>query len=65
MPRTDDLYKLPQDLPVPVDDGACNHLAGTRLPSIALMSTSGHVVDLSTLVGRTVVYCYLAPAGLT
>ena len=58
MPRTDDLYELPNDLPVPVDDGACNHLASTRLPSIPLMSTSGHTVDLSTLIGRTVVYCY-------
>lgn len=58
MIRTDDLYELPKDLPVPVNDGACNHLAGTRLPSIQLMSTSGHIVDLSTLDGRTVVYCY-------
>jgi peroxiredoxin len=26
------LYELPADLPVPVDDGACEHLVGRRLP---------------------------------
>ncbi len=58
MPRTDNLYELPADLPVPVDDGACNHLWGMRLPSVPLMSTGGRLVDLAGLPGRTVVYCY-------
>lgn len=31
--------ELPRDLPVPVDDGACNHLLEEALPSIALPST--------------------------
>ncbi len=26
-----DIYALPDDLPVPVDDGACDHLIGLRL----------------------------------
>ena len=51
-------YELPADLPVPIDDGACNHLPGLRLPSIALMSTTGQMVDPSKLQGRVVVYCY-------
>jgi peroxiredoxin len=51
-------YELPADLPVPIDDGACDHLPGLRLPSIPLMSTSGQTVDLSSLQGRVVVYCY-------
>jgi peroxiredoxin len=51
-------YELPDDLPVPQDDGAADHLPGMRLPPIPLASTSGEVVDLSTLPGRTVVYCY-------
>lgn len=51
-------YELPDDLPVPEDDGAADHLSGMRLPPILLASTSGEVVDLSTLPGRTVVYCY-------
>jgi peroxiredoxin len=57
--RTDNIYTLPTDLPVPVDDGACAHLPGMRIPSLALPSTAGRLVDLaeiSTL--RTVVYCY-------
>jgi peroxiredoxin len=50
--------ELPSDLPVPIDDGACDHLAGRRLPSLALPATTGPAVDLSTLPGRTVVYAY-------
>ena len=49
---------LPPDLPVPVDDGACAHLAGMRVPSIALASTDGSTVELEALKGRTIVYCY-------
>ena len=45
-------------MPAPQDDGACDHLPGMRLPSISLMSTAGGSVDLSTLKGTTVVYCY-------
>jgi peroxiredoxin len=58
MARQDNLYELPQDLPIPIDDGACNHLQGMQLPSIPLMSTTGRVVDLAKISGRTVVYCY-------
>ena len=58
MARIDDLYTLPPDLPVPIDDGACNHLPGMRLPSVPLVSTAGDMVDLAALPGRTVVYCY-------
>ena len=49
---------LPDDLPVPQDDGGARHLTGMRLPSLALPSTSGAAVDLSQLKGRTVVYVY-------
>jgi peroxiredoxin len=58
MSRTDNLYELPKNLPVPLNDGACDHLAGLRLPSVELLSTAGRKVDLSTLSGKTVVYCY-------
>jgi len=58
MPRQDNLYELPKNLPVPQDDGACAHLAGSRLPAVPLRSTGGVSVDLSRLAGRTVVYCY-------
>jgi peroxiredoxin len=56
--RSDNLHELPKDLPVPQDDGACAHLAGMRLPRVALASTGGRSVDLSALKGRTVVYIY-------
>jgi peroxiredoxin len=52
------LQELPEDLPVPTDDGAADHLPGTLIPPLSLMSTAGETVDLSALQGRTVVYCY-------
>jgi peroxiredoxin len=49
---------LPPNLPVPEDDGAARHLAGMRMPSVALAATDGTRVDLGRLAGRTVVYIY-------
>jgi peroxiredoxin len=49
---------LPDNLPVPQDDGATRHLTGMRLPDIALTATDGTTVNLSRLKGRTVVYVY-------
>jgi peroxiredoxin len=53
-------YNLPENLPVPVDDGACDHLIGLPLPlpSVQLRSTTGGDVDLSRLMGLSVVYAY-------
>jgi peroxiredoxin len=53
-----DGYAVPEGLPVPRDDGACEHLPGLSLPSVPLKSTSGERVDPSTLAGTVVVYCY-------
>jgi peroxiredoxin len=58
MARSDNLYELPNNLPVPQDDGACAHLTGVRVPAVLLRSTAGGMVDLSRLSGRTIVYCY-------
>ncbi len=58
MPRSDNLYELPENLAAPVNDGACDHLPGMRLPSVPLRSTAGRMVDLAAISGRTVVYCY-------
>lgn len=58
MPGADNLHELPEGIPVPADDGACDHLPGMRLPPVALPATSGGPVDLSSLPGRTIVYCY-------
>ena len=56
--RSDNIQELPKDLPVPQDDGACDHVEGMRLPGVALQSTGGRQVDLSSLKGITVVYVY-------
>jgi len=53
-----DLSKLPDDLPVPVDDGACAHLPGTRIPSVPLTATTGEIVNLGALPGTVVAYVY-------
>jgi peroxiredoxin len=58
MTTAHDPTALPQDIPVPQDDGAARHLTGKKLPSIALMATDGTRVDLSAILVRTVVYIY-------
>lgn len=58
MSREVTLNELPDDLPVPEDDGACNHLHGMELPEVSLRSTDGRDIHLAGLPGRTVIYCY-------
>jgi peroxiredoxin len=52
------LSELPEGIPTPLDDGACDHLPGMRPPPVTLLSTSDELVDLSSLPGITVVYGY-------
>jgi peroxiredoxin len=56
----DDFTKLPANLPVPMDDGECDHLLGMVMPSIFLPSTHGDQVDLSRhgVLPRTILYLY-------
>src|SRR5438067_13871733 len=58
--RSDDLYSLPKDLPVPTDDGAAGHLPHAMVPPIGLPSTRGRTVVLAdeSQRGRVVVYAY-------
>jgi peroxiredoxin len=49
---------LPPNIPAPQDDGGARHLAGMRLPDLALPATAGAAVNLAKLKGRTVVYIY-------
>ena len=50
---------LPEGLPAPEDDGACDHLPGKPAPAMSLPATDGGRVDLSAPhPGRTVVYAY-------
>jgi peroxiredoxin len=57
-PGTHNPAFLPPDIPIPQDDGAARHLAGMKLPDLALAATSGPMVNLSKLNGRTVLYIY-------
>lgn len=50
--------ELPPDLPVPIDDGATNHLIGMTLPNISLKSTRGDLINLGSIRGKLVIYCY-------
>jgi peroxiredoxin len=58
MSQAQNYLDLPEDLPVPQDDGAAKHLTGMQLPRLALAAMDGSKVDLSRLKGRTVVYAY-------
>src|SRR5665647_3321444 len=57
-PGTHNPNVLPPNIPIPQDDGAAAHLAGMKLPDLALPATGGAAVNLSKLNGRTVVYIY-------
>lgn len=51
---------FPEDLPVPVDDGAADHLVGLAVPSIALPATNGEDVNLRDASSgcRLVIFAY-------
>jgi peroxiredoxin len=54
-----DFTSLPDDLPVPIDDGAANHLPGTPMPAVTLTSTADERVHLADFgAGRTIIYIY-------
>ena len=53
-----DLHTLPANLPVPQDDGACDHLPGKVLPALSLISTAGEAVLISAYAGTLVIYFY-------
>jgi peroxiredoxin len=56
---TSDPTALPDDLPVPVDDGAAAHLPGRELPALSFPATSGTTIDLrEASAGTLVLYLY-------
>jgi peroxiredoxin len=52
------IYVLPDDLPAPVDDGACDHLEGLPVPSLTLDSSMGPVSLRELAVDLAVLYVY-------
>jgi peroxiredoxin len=53
------IYTLPEGLPIPVDDGAVDHLPGMAVPELTLDSSQGRV-DLREL-GAELAVLYLYP----
>jgi peroxiredoxin len=53
-----DPLALPDDLPVPEDDGAADHLPGAAVPALALPASDGSSVRLGEVRGRAVVFAY-------
>ncbi len=51
------LAKLPSDLPIPEDDGACDHLLNAHLPDLGLVTTDNTTVNFS-LLNLVVIYLY-------
>ncbi|NBD32547.1 MAG: redoxin family protein [Cyanobacteria bacterium] len=52
-----DLEQLPNDIPIPKDDGGCDHLVGLEMPNVTLPATNG--VEVSRFEsGLTVLYAY-------
>lgn len=52
------LQELPDDLPVPQNDGQADHLMGLTLPDLFLPSTAGDPLSLSSLTGTCVLFFY-------
>lgn len=52
------LNALPEDLPIPEDDGLTDHLKGMTLPHISLDATNGKSINLGDIKGKLVIYCY-------
>lgn len=52
------LNSLPDNLPIPLDDGACRHLMGQLIPNIALKSTNHDLINPSKINGWVAIYCY-------
>lgn len=57
-PPPDVIFSIPVDLPIPVDDGACEHLENMRIPNVSLWSTDDQEINLSSLSGWNVIFCY-------
>ena len=57
-PPPDVIFSIPVDLPIPLDDGACEHLENMLLPDVSLWSTNDQEINLSGLSDWNVIFCY-------
>jgi peroxiredoxin len=54
----DVLRSIPAELPIPLDDGACEHLENMQMSDVSLWSTDDQEINLSLLSGWNVIFCY-------
>ncbi len=52
------LDSLPENLPIPLDDGAASHLINIKLPKTRLLATNGEIINLGSILGYLVIYIY-------
>jgi peroxiredoxin len=58
-----DLTKIPEGLPIPIDDGACNHLFKISIPEIILRTTSDRSVNLNELTKKPTIFFFYPRTG--
>lgn len=52
------LEQIPENLPIPEDDGACEHLTGMKVSDIHFRSTAGMTINIANQNVYTVIYVY-------
>ncbi len=59
----DNFYSLPDNLPIPIDDGACNHLTGLKLPSLELKATDNRIINIAECAQQPTVFFFYPRTG--
>tara|TARA_Y100000590_G_scaffold341913_1_gene390247 strand:+ start:278 stop:832 length:555 start_codon:yes stop_codon:yes gene_type:complete len=53
------LNNFPSNLPIPKDDGACDHLINQAIPSISLFNQDGNLLELKRYdTFKIIIYCF-------
>ena len=52
------ITSLPENLPIPKDDGAAKHLLYSNLPKITLHATNRELINIGSISGCLVLYVY-------
>jgi peroxiredoxin len=58
-----DLYTLPENLPIPRDDGACLHLVNASIPAIVLETTRNRIINLEEITKTPTVFFFYPRTG--
>lgn len=52
------LSTLPDNSPVPIDDGGADHLTGAALPALSFTATNGQTIAFASIGSLAVIYIY-------